>query len=342
MTPVDPAHEELRRGTSQGFLAYALWGLFPLYFHALLPAGAFEILAHRILWTLVVCLLVLAVQQDWRWALETLRNLRLSLGLGAAALLIAANWVIYVFAVLTGRTYEGALGYFLNPLVTVALGVIVLGERLRRLQWAAVTVGGTAAIYLSVAGGSFPWISLSLAFSFGLYGLTKNRVGARLTAIRSLTAETAILAPIALVIVAVLARRDETTFTGYGAGHTALLLAAGVITAIPLLLFAAAARRIPLATVGLLQFVTPVLQLLCGVLLLGEHVSVALWVGFGIVWVALALLSVDSIRAVRHHRHAVASGPPGPGAGQDGPGDDEDGPGDDNDIDDALATPEPL
>lgn len=304
MTPAAPERDptELRRGTAYGIAAYGIWGVFPLYFHALKPSGAWEILAHRIVWTLAVCVLVLMVRRDWGWLRTVLASRRLTGGLTIAALLIAANWIIYVLAVLTGRTYEAALGYFLNPIVTVFLGVFVLGEKLRRLQWAAVAVGALASIYLAVAGGVLPWISLSLALTFGLYGLTKNRVGVSLKAMHSLAAETMVLAPVALVILIVLAQRGDTTFAGHGTTHTTLLVASGVVTAIPLLLFAAAARRIPLVTVGLIQFMTPVLQLLCGVFLLREHVSGRLWVGFGIVWIALALLTFDSLRASRSVR----------------------------------------
>ena len=304
-SPVDavtPEAEEIRRGTAYGFLAYGIWGLFPLYFHALEPAGAWEILAHRILWTLVLCAAVLLLRRDLAWVRPTLGNRRLSLGVTAAALLIATNWVIYVAAVLAGLTYEAALGYFLNPLVTVALGVIVLRERLRPLQWAAVAVGVVAGVYLAIAGGSFPVIAVSLAVTFGLYGLVKKRVGVSLQAMQSLAAETAVLGPIAVVILVVVTVRGDATLVGHGGGHTTLLLLAGVVTAIPLLLFAAAARRIPLVTVGLIQFLTPVLQLLCGVLLLGEQVSGRLWIGFGIVWLALAVLTIDSVLAARAGR----------------------------------------
>jgi chloramphenicol-sensitive protein RarD len=282
-TPTERDPAEVRRGTAYGIAAYGIWGIFPLYFHSLKPSGAWEILAHRIVWTLAVCVLILMIRRDWGWLRTVLASRRLT-------------------AVLTGRTYEAALGYFLHPIVTVFLGVFVLGERLRRLQWAAVAVGGIASVYLSIAGGVLPWISLSLALTFGLYGLTKNRVGVSLKAMHSLAAETMVLAPVALVILLVLAQRGETTFAGHGGVHTGLLVASGVVTAIPLLLFAAAARRIPLVTVGLIQFMTPVLQLLCGVFLLNEHVSGRLWVGFGIVWIALALLTFDSLRNNRNNR----------------------------------------
>lgn len=301
---------ELRRGTVYGFLAYGIWGMFPLYFAALAPAGAWEILAHRILWTLAVCSVVLLVVRDLSWIRPFVARPRLVAGITLAAVLIAANWVIYVLAVLTERTYEAALGYFLNPIVTVGLGVVVLGERLRRLQWAAVAVGAVASVYLAVAGGVVPWIPLALAASFGLYGLTKKKLGASLDAMHSLAAETAVLSPVAVVVLVVLGLSGSMTFTTQGPGHTSLLVLSGIVTAVPLLLFAAAARRIPLVTVGLIQFITPVLQLLVGVTVLGEHVSGRLWIGFGIVWLALVLLTVDSLRTARSNRADRRAGRP--------------------------------
>lgn len=294
--------DENRRGTAYGLLAYAIWGIFPLYFNALKPAGAWEILAHRIIWTLVFCAGVLLVRRDLGWARALVARPRLAVGVTIASLLIAANWVIYVAAVVGGNVIAASLGYFLNPIVTVALGVFVLRERLRPLQWTAVAIGLVAGLYLTVDYGRVPWISLSLAFSFAGYGLVKNKVGATLEAMHSLAAETAVLSPIAIGVLLWLTLRAETTFTTQGAGHTVLLLLAGVITAIPLLLFGAAARRIPLVTVGLLQFVTPVLQLLIGVLMLGEHMPASRWVGFGIVWLALLVLTADSLRANRPGR----------------------------------------
>lgn len=287
--------EELRKGTLRGFLAYAIWGVFPLYFDALRPAGAWEILAHRIVWTLLLCLGILVFQRDLAWSRQLLARPRLALGITAAALFIGGNWVVYVAAVMGGQTTEAALGYFLNPIVTVALGVLVLRERLRPLQWVAVGIGAGAGVYLSVAGGRFPVIALTLAFSFAAYGLVKKKVGASLDALHSLTAETAVLFPVAAVVLVVLSLRGETTFTADAPLHPVLLLLTGAVTAVPLLLFAAAARRIPLTTMGLLQFVTPVLQLLCGVLLLGEHMSRERWIGFAIVWVALAVLTFDTL-----------------------------------------------
>ncbi|MFV0462625.1 MAG: EamA family transporter RarD [Nostocoides sp.] len=296
--PSAPQQEEVRKGTAYGFIAYGLWGLFPLYFHALAPSGAFEILAHRIVWTFVLCAIILLARGDLRWV-RAFGSARLTFGVVLAALVIAANWVIYVYAVLTGHTYEAALGYFLNPLVTVGLGVVVLGEQLRPMQWAAVAVGVVAALVLTLTGEGFPWLALCLAFSFGFYGLLKKRIGVSLQAMHSLAAETAVLTPIALVILGIVASHGDATFIGFGGWHTALLVMAGPVTAVPLLLFAAATRRIPLVTVGLIQFITPVLQLLASVFILKEHVTGGLWIGFGIVWVALVLLTLDAVRTSR-------------------------------------------
>ncbi|HET7398810.1 MAG TPA: EamA family transporter RarD [Intrasporangium sp.] len=294
-----PGSGEVGRGTLLGIAAYGIWGFFPLYFDALKPAGAWEILAHRILWTLVVCVLVLAATRDVRWVAPLVRRPRTMLAIAVAAGLIAVNWVVYVGAVTAGHVSDAALGYFLNPLVTVALGVVVLKERLRPLQWVAVAIGVVAGLFLAVAGGRVPWVALVLAMSFALYGLTKNRLGATLPALHGLTVETVVLAPVAAVILAVVGAHGGLELGRHGGVHTALLVGSGVATSLPLLAFAAAARRIPLVTVGLIQFLTPVLQLLCGVLLLGEVVPPARWVGFGIVWVALVVLTVDSLLALR-------------------------------------------
>lgn len=303
--PVRPAHSAeraQRRGAVYGFCAYLAWGLFPIYFHALAPASAFEILAHRIVWTLLLCVAVLAVMRDGRWVRPLLRRRRFLAGIGVAAALIAVNWVVYVAAVAAGNVTEAALGYFLNPIVTVGLGVVVLGERLRVLQWVAVGLGLAAGVYLSVAGGRVPWVALTLAVTFALYGLSKKRLGETLPALHGLTVETVLLSPVALGLLVWLGVTGTQTFTTDVPLHPALLILSGVVTAVPLLLFASAARRVPLVTIGLLQFVTPVMQLLCGVLLLGERMSPQRWAGFGLVWVALAVLSIDSaVSARRRH-----------------------------------------
>jgi chloramphenicol-sensitive protein RarD len=298
------------KGTILAFAAYGIWGLFPLYFDALIPAGAWEILANRILWTLLVCLLLIGARRDIGWIRPVLRNRRLLAGITIAALLIAANWVLYVTVVIAGHTSEAALGYFLNPLVTVALGVVVLGERLRALQWIAVGIGLVAGVYLAVASGRVPLAAIGLAMSFGLYSLTKKKVGASLEAVHGLTLETVVLAPAAAAILVIVSRQSGLEFGDHGPVHTWLLVGAGVATAVPLLFFAAATRRIPLVSIGLIQFITPVMQLLVAVLLLDEVMSSERWTGFAIVWLALIVLSVDSLLALRRGRRAAAAAIP--------------------------------
>ena len=305
-----PRPDDAQRGAAAALLAYLMWGLFPIYFAALAPANAVEILAHRIVWTLVTCLIVLGWRRDGGWIRPLLRNRRTAIRIGVAALVIAVNWGVYVWSVRVGRTTDAALGYFLNPLVTVALGVIVLRERLRPLQWIAVGIGVAAAAYLTLAAGGLPWIALVLAASFATYGLLKKQVGGVLGPWQSLAGETAVLSPLALIAIAVMSAHGQSTFTGHGGWHTALLVAAGIVTAIPLLLFAAAAQRIPLVLVGLIQFITPIMQLLVGVLLQHERMSSSRWVGFGIVWLALVALSLDSVLAFR--RRAVGRRSPEP------------------------------
>jgi chloramphenicol-sensitive protein RarD len=273
-----------------------------LYFHLLAPAGAWEILSHRILWTLLFCGAVLALRRDFGWCRSVFGNPRMLGAVTLAGVLLAVNWTIYVAAVVAHHVTEASLGYFLNPIVTVAIGVVVLRERLRPLQWVAVAIGLGAGVYLTVDFGRPPWIAVGLAFSFALYGLMKKRVGISLGALQSLTSETVMLVPIAIAVLVWVGITGGTTFTVDSPAHPLLLASAGVVTAAPLLLFGAAARRVPLVTIGLLQFVTPVLQLLCGVLLLGETMSTSRWIGFGIVWVALMVLTVDSIHSVRARR----------------------------------------
>jgi len=296
---VGPGSGQGRRGAALGVTAYGLWGVFPLYFHLLAPSGGLEILAHRILWSLLVCLVLLGVRRDFGFVPALLRSPRVLAGVAAAGMFIAVNWLIYVSAVLSGHVTEAALGYFLNPIVTVGLGVVVLRERLRRMQWVAVGIGLAGALHLAVAAGRPPWIALSLAVSFAMYSLLKNRLGTSLDAVHSLAAETAVLTPFAAVVLVVLAARHETTFSSAGAAHPVLLAVSGPVTALPLLLFAAAARRLPLVSVGLMQFLTPVMQLAIGVLVLHESMSAAHWAGFAVVWLALAVLAADSVHAAR-------------------------------------------
>lgn len=302
MTPDDPDRRH-RLGLLAAWGAYGIWGLFPIYFHALKPAGAWEILGHRIAWTLVLCVGVMLARRELGALVRLLRSRpKLALGVTAAAYVIAVNWGVYVYAVGEGRTHEAALGYFLNPIVTVALGVVVLREILRPLQWLAVGIGALAGVYLVVVTGSIPWISVALALSFALYGLIKKKLGVSLPALQSLSAETIALAPLAVGIIGWLTWTGASTFTVDAPLHPALLVVSGLVTAVPLLLFAESARRIPLVTIGLIQFSTPVIQLVVGLALLGEHMPSSRWVGFAIVWVALLVLSVDSVLATRRAR----------------------------------------
>jgi chloramphenicol-sensitive protein RarD len=300
--------QDARRGTVYGAVAYAIWGVFPLYFHVLAPAGAWEILAHRIVWTLLFCGAVLAVRRDFGWCRSVFGNPRMLGAVTLAGWLLAVNWTIYVAAVAAHHVTEASLGYFLNPIVTVAIGVVVLREKLRRLQWLAVAIGLAAGVYLTIDFGRPPWIAVGLAFSFALYGLMKKRVGTSLGALQSLTSETAALLPVAIAALVWVSISGKSTFTVDSPIHPLLLASAGLVTAVPLLLFGAAARRVPLVTIGLLQFVTPVLQLLCGVLLLGETMTTSRWIGFGIVWVALLVLTFDSIHSVRNRRRLADAG----------------------------------
>jgi chloramphenicol-sensitive protein RarD len=254
------------------------------------------------LWSLLVCLAVVAAVRGWAELRAVLGVPRHVVTLGIGAVLLAVNWGVYIYAVNSGQVVEASLGYYINPLVTVLLGVLVLREKLRPLQWTAVGVGTLAVAVLTAAYGRPPFIALTLALSFGLYGLIKNRVGASVGALASLTTETLVLAPVAAVGLVVLEMRGQGHFTDNPPWQGLLLASVGVATVVPLLFFAAAARRVPLSTIGLLQYLTPTLQLLCGVVLLGEHMSAARWAGFALVWVALVVLTADTVHAASRRR----------------------------------------
>ncbi|OXS31889.1 protein RarD [Streptomyces sp. XY006] len=280
-----------------GFAAYGMWGLVPLYWPLLKPAGATEILAHRMVWSLVFVGAALLVLRRWAWAGELLRQPR-KLGLiTVAATVITVNWGLYIWAVNSGHVVEASLGYFINPLVTIAMGVLLLKERLRPAQWAAVGTGCAAVVVLTIGYGRLPWISLCLAFSFATYGLVKKKVN--LGGVESLAAETAIQFLPALGFLVWLSARGEATFAAEGAGHAFLLASAGIVTALPLVCFGAAAIRVPLSTIGLLQYLTPVFQFLLGVFYFHEEMPPERWAGFALVWLALALLTGDALRTAR-------------------------------------------
>jgi chloramphenicol-sensitive protein RarD len=283
-----------RNGLLAAAAAYGLWGLLPAYFVALAPSGPVEILAWRIALSLVFCVGILLVLRRVKKTFALLGT-RSVLGWSAlAAALIMVNWSVYVYASLNEFIVEAALGYFINPLVTVGLGVIVLKETLRPLQWVALGLAVVAVVILAIGYGSFPVISLTLAFSFGIYGFVKNRLGPTVKAVDSLTLETMWLTPLALGLLVWVALSGGLSLGSLGVWHTLLLLSAGAVTSIPLLFFGAAARRLPLSIIGLMQYIAPVMQFLFGALVMGEPMPLERWIGFGVVWLALILLSVDA------------------------------------------------
>ncbi len=289
--------DERRLGTAAGLSAYGLWGLFPLYFPLLEPAGGLEIVAHRIVWSLLFVALLITVLRRWSLVRAAVTDVRTMLVLAGASVLIAANWLVFVYGVNSGHVVETSLGYFINPLVSVLLGVVVFAERLRPLQWAAVGLAAVAVGVLTVDYGRPPWIALTLAATFGSYGLLKKLV--RVEAAPGLFVETALVVLPALAVLGVLHASGQGTAGNAGTGHLLLLLSSGIATAVPLLLFAAAARRIPLSTVGLLQYLTPLMQLAIGVFVFSEPMPPARLAGFAIVWAALVVLTVDSLRSAR-------------------------------------------
>jgi chloramphenicol-sensitive protein RarD len=278
-----------------GVAAYLLWGLFPLYWPLLQPASSLEIVAHRFIWSLVVVLVLLAATRDWAWLGPFSHDRASQWRLAVASVLITGNWFLYIYGVNTDRVVETSLGYFINPLVTVLLGVLLLGERLNRLQWLAVGLGAVAVLVIAIDYGRPPWIALGLAFAFAFYGLIKNQVGPRIGAVASLSVESAVMFVPALVFLIVIESRGDGSFGNHGVGHAALLASAGVATAVPLLFFAAAARRLPLTVMGLLQYLAPVLQFLTGVLIYHEPMPASRLAGFALVWAALLVLTIDGL-----------------------------------------------
>ena len=301
-----PRPSTIGPGLAYALGAYVLWGGMPVYFLLLAPAGPIEIVAWRVVLSLVFCGILLTVVRGWGAFLAIVRRPRTTFVMGAAGAFIAVNWLVYVFATSTGHVVEASLGYFINPLVTVLLGVVVLRERLRTLQWVAIAVSVIAVVVIAVGAGTVPWISLVLAASFGLYGLVKKLVGGTVDAVSGLTLETAWLAVPAAVVLIVLSASGALVTGTQGAAQAVAVGLAGIVTAVPLLLFAAGSRRLPLVYMGLTQYVAPVLQLVVGVVLLHEQMDAARWIGFGIVWISLVILTVDSVRAGRRAPRPIA------------------------------------
>jgi len=282
-----------RKGLIFGFGAYLLWGLFPLYWPLLKPAGAVEILAQRMIWSLLLIAAVLLLTRGFGSVRQLLTDRGKVVRLMLAAVVVSVNWGIYIWGVNSGQVVETSLGYFINPLLTILLGVLVLKEQLRRTQWIAVGIATVAIVVLTVDYGRLPWIALSLATSFGCYGFLKKQVSAG--AVETLAVETAVLAVPALLTLVVLAEQSRLTFGHAGPGNAVLLAATGVVTAVPLLLFGAAASRLPLSSIGLLQYLAPTLQFLVGVGLRHEPMPLARLLGFVLVWIALVVLTADAL-----------------------------------------------
>ena len=296
-----------RSGAALGAGAYVLWGLFPLYWPLLEPSSPLEVLAHRVLWSLVVVGVLLAATRRVDGVRAAVADRRRLLMLATAAVVVAVNWGTYIYGVSSDQVVETSLGYFVNPIVTVLLGVLVLGERLRPAQWAAMSVAFVAVVVLSVEGGRPPWIALVLAFSFGTYGLLKKTVG--VGAVEGLAIETAVLFPVAAVFVAVLGVTGAGTFGSEGSGHALLLALSGVVTAVPLLMFGAAASRIPLSTLGVLQYVAPTIQFLIGITVFDEPLPPVRLLGFVLVWLGLVMFTVDLVRFHRRQLRLAVTAP---------------------------------
>lgn len=294
---------ETRTGLIFGVTAYGLWGLLPLYWHLLESTGATEMLAHRMLWSLPTALLILAVARRWSWIRPLLRQPgRLALIL-LATTVISANWALFIWAVTNDRVLEASLGYFINPLVSIAFGVLLLRERLRPVQWTAVGIGVAAVVVLAVGYGQVPWLSIGLAITFATYGLLKKHV--KLGGLEGFSAETSLQFLPALGFLIWLSARGDGTFTTDGAGHALLLAGTGLATAAPLIFFGAAAVRLPLSTIGLLQYMAPAFMFVLGLLVFHEPMPVERLIGFLLVWVALCLLTWDALRHAQRGRAAL-------------------------------------
>ena len=299
----DPGKDTRRSGLLFGAGAYAMWGLFPSFFPLLKPANAFEILAHRIVWCFALMVVVIAAVRR----LGDIRAItpRTWLLLTFASALISVNWVIYIYAVNNGHVVDAALGYFINPLVTVTLGLLVFRERLNGAQFVALAIAVVAVVVLTVEVGSPPIIGLGLAFSFGLYGAVKKVVPTDPRV--SVGIEAGLAAPFAVAYIVVLQVTGHATFADHGPGHLTLMILTGVVTALPLLFFAAAAQRLPLVTMGLLFYLTPAMQLTWGVVVGHEPMPPARWLGFALIWLALAVFSADALRRGRVDRASLQS-----------------------------------
>ena len=279
-----------------GLSAYVFWGLFPLFWPLLKPATPYEIVAHRALWTFIFCMIVLAFNKKLRSMFARLRDIRILLGLTLTSVLISINWIVYIWATNNGHVVEASLGYYINPLVMIAFGVILLKEKMRRGQWIAVGIATIGVAVLTIDYGRLPWVALGLAFSWGSYGVVKKVLD--LGALEGLTIETMISLLPYLTFLLILENGGNAQF-GKDLGLTLLLISAGIVTAVPLLLFNGSTTRLPYTVIGLLQYITPTIQFAIGVWINHEAMSTARWVGFVIIWCALVTLAFDLLRSSR-------------------------------------------
>ena len=295
-------------GIGFGVAAYLCWGFFPLYWPLLDPASSLEVLAHRFVWSMVFVLIGITLMRGWGRFLAIARDRRMMLILAAASSVIAINWGVFIYGVTNDHVVETSLGYFINPLVTVLLGVFVLKETLRPIQWFAVAIGASAVVVLTLDYGRLPWVALAVAGSFATYGFLKKK--ANLGAFDGLGMETAILTPVAIGYLLYLQSTSELAFGHEGPGNMALLMGTGIITAIPLLLFGAAATRLSLTTIGLLQYLGPFIQFILGLTVFDESMTSARWVGFVLVWLALVVFTTDGLINRRRALRVAAAGVP--------------------------------
>jgi len=290
-------------GLIYGVSAYVLWGMFPLYWPLLQPANPLEIVSHRAVWTLVFCLIVLAITHALKSTLATFRRPKVAAKLFLASVLISINWLIYIWATNNDHVVEASLGYYINPLIIIAFGVVLLKEKMRRLQWVAVSIASVGVIILTVDYGRLPWVALGLALSWGTYGLVKKQLG--LGALEGLAIETMIAFIPYCGYLIFIGSKGEGQF-GNGAGLTILLISAGAVTAIPLLLFNGSTTRLPYSTIGLMQYITPTIQFSIGVWVNNEAMPTARWVGFIFIWLALITLATDLLKSGRSVDNSIA------------------------------------
>jgi len=292
-----------KTGLLFGVSAYVLWGAFPLYWPLLEPASALEIVSHRAVWTMIFCIIILAITKSLRATRETMKRPKVAAKLFLTSILISINWLVYIWATNNGHVVEASLGYYINPLVMIGFGVIILKEKLRTLQWAAVGIATVGVLTLTIDYGRLPWIALTLAISWGSYGFVKKQLG--LGALEGLAIETLIASLPYLLYLIYIGDKGSGQF-GHGLGITILLISAGAITAIPLLLFNGSTTRLPLTVIGLLQYITPTIQFSIGVWVRHEAMPTARWIGFLIIWIALTTLAIDLVKSSRTVDYSIA------------------------------------